>query len=564
MKTAGLQAMLAMSSRRIQHNALFLIKFCAVLALLVVIYALLFDLFMHLEGKEYSFVTGLYWALTTMTTLGYGDITFQSDLGRGFSIVVLLTGMVFMLVLLPFLIIEFVYTPMLKAQQTARAPRELPPDTRGHVILTSHDAITQALIPRLVADGTPYALIIPDINEALSLGDQGLRVMVGDVADPETLRRARVEQAALVAATADNDPLNTNVVFTVRQLSEALPVVATARNTDSVDILDLAGATQVLLMSELMGNALARHAGGGSSEAHVLGVIGGVVMVEAHASGTPWVGKTLAEAAFGERLGLTVAGIWERGKFELAGPQTRITESSVLFMGLSPEQLRRYNALVGSEHRDQGAVLIIGGGAVGQATARALRDRGIEYRIVERVESRRGPDAERTVTGDAADLSVLRNAGLEEAHAVIVTPNVDDINIFLTIYCRRLRPEVRIISRATAEHNVATLHRAGADFVMSYATMGASAVFNHLRHGGMLMMVEGLFAKRVPIPPGIQGRSLIEAQVRSRTGCSVVALEQAGEISVNPSPTAPLPSDGFLTLIVTPETEQRFQEAYGR
>lgn len=562
LKTIGVQSVLALASRRIKRNTLFLLKFCLLLTAMVVLYALLFEVFMDLEGRDYSFITGLYWALTTMSTLGYGDITFGTDPGRAFSLVVLISGMILMLVLLPFIIIEFVYTPIIQAQEAARTPRELPPDTAGHVLLTSYDAISQALIARLDQHKTNYALIVPDVKEALAHQDMGIKVLVGEIDDPETYRHARADRAALVAATAENDPVNTNVVFTVRQLSETVPIVSTVQNPEAVDILEFAGSTQVLHMSELMGTALARCAAGGGATAHVLGQLGGLMIVESRAQGTPWVGQTLAEVAFGERLGINVAGIWERGRFELAGPNSRITEHSVLFIGLAPDQLERYNALVGNGRDSQGTVLIIGAGRVGQATAGALRSRHIDYHIVERTTGLGTTDTRNMVSGDAADLDVLKEAGIDTASSVIITTHDDDTNIYLTIYCRHLRPDVQIISRATHERNVATLHRAGADFVFSTATMGASTIFNHLRHGTTLMMVEGLFAKRLPIPSGLRGRTLMESQVRARTGCSVVAVEHQGRVMVNPSPTVAMPDDGHLVLIVTPETEQRFLDAF--
>jgi hypothetical protein len=64
---------------------------------------------MESEGKEYSWITGFYWTLTVMTTLGFGDITFTTDLGKIFSIVVLLSGVIFLLVLLPFTFIQFFF-----------------------------------------------------------------------------------------------------------------------------------------------------------------------------------------------------------------------------------------------------------------------------------------------------------------------------------------------------------------------------------------------------------------------------------------------------------------------
>ena len=90
-----------------QRNVRVLVRFSAILLLLILVYTILFHYIMMLEGQRHSWLTGFYWTLTVMSTLGFGDITFHSDLGRVFSIVVLLTGIVMLLILLPFTIISF-------------------------------------------------------------------------------------------------------------------------------------------------------------------------------------------------------------------------------------------------------------------------------------------------------------------------------------------------------------------------------------------------------------------------------------------------------------------------
>ena len=87
---------------------------------------------------------------------------------------------------------------------------------------------------------------------------------------------------------------------------------------------------------------------------------------------------------------------------------------------------------------------------------------------------------------------------------IVITTHDDDMNVYLTIYCRRLRPDIQIISRSTRERNVSTLHRAGADFVLSYASMGATTIFNYLRRAGVVVIAEGLHLTetRVPRPLG--------------------------------------------------------------
>ena len=98
--------------------------------------------------------------------------------------------------------------------------------------------------------------------------------------------------------------------------------------------------------------------------------------------------------------------------------------------------------------------------AASDGPPRALAKRGVDYRIVEQIEER-GRDEKPYVVGSAADLAVLEKAGIRETPTVIITPREDDVSVYLTIYCRKLRPDVQIMSRATEERNVAALHRAG-------------------------------------------------------------------------------------------------------
>ena len=128
-----------------------LFRFLAILATTIVISSVLFHEIMELEGKEYSWITGFYWTLTTMSTLGFGDITFESDLGRVFSTLVLLTGVVLLLIILPFLFIQYVYVPWIeeRARHRSDALRRVPDDVVDHVLICASDPIAPGLIERL-------------------------------------------------------------------------------------------------------------------------------------------------------------------------------------------------------------------------------------------------------------------------------------------------------------------------------------------------------------------------------------------------------------------------------
>jgi voltage-gated potassium channel len=545
-----------------RRNLRTLANFLFVLAALITLFSIVFHYIMAWEGRDYTWITGVYWTLTVMTTLGFGDVTFESDLGRLFSIVVLLSGTLFMLTLLPFTFIQFFYAPWMEAQAAARAPRELPPNTSGHVILTRYGPVEGALIRRLVQYGYSYVILVPDLDEALRLSDLDLQVVIGNLDDPQTYERVRVQQAALVATT-HSDVVNTNVAFTVRESSPKTPIVATALAEASVDILELAGCNRVLQLAEMMGQSLARRVTGRDARSHVVGKFDGLLIAEAGAANTPLVGRTLRDIRLPDHCSVNVVGVWERGKFHIAGPDTTIHAHTVLVLAGTREQLDAYDSLFCIYHESAAPVVILGGGRVGQAVARALVAEGTDYRIVEKAPDK-VPDVERLVVGDAAELRVLQEAGIATTPAVVITTHDDDLNIYLSIYCRRLQPELQVLSRATQERNVSTLHRAGADFVLSYASMGANAIFNLLRRTRVLLMAEGVDAFKVDVPPKLAGRSLRDTEIRQATGCNVIGLETEQGLIVNPQPGVVLPAGAKMILIGSAEAEEKFLDQYVR
>jgi Trk K+ transport system NAD-binding subunit len=170
---------------------------------------------------------------------------------------------------------------------------------------------------------------------------------------------------------------------------------------------------------------------------------------------------------------------------------------------------------------------------------------------------------EHATIGSAADLEVLERAGIRAASTAFVTTHDDDLNIYLTIYCRRLRPDIQIISRATLDRNVSIMHTAGADLVMSHASLVATTVLNLLTPGMVLMLTEGLNLFRTPLPPSLAGKTLAASGIRPETGCNVVGMRTAGGMALNPGPESLLEAGSELVLIGDSDSEKRFLERYG-
>jgi voltage-gated potassium channel len=536
-------------SRTSERNFQLIIRFFTVVVILISTSSILFHLFMALEGKQYNWFSGVYWTIQVITTLGFGDITFTSFPGQLFTVIVHLVGIILIFISIPFIFIQFF-------QSEARVPREMPAETSRHVIITKFDPVTRSLIGKLIQYKHPYVLLISDLSEALQLHDQGFKVLLGEIDNPETYLKIRVEKATMVI-TSGSDQYNANVAFTVREVNSDVPIIATAEKETSVQLLKLAGSSRVLQPAKILGGSLARRTIGGDAMAHIIGQFDQLLIAEAMVASTPLVGKTIRESQLREILGLTVVGVWERGKFEIARKDTIITEKTVLVLAGSKEQLQNYNELFCIYHMTTGSVIIIGGGRVGKETAEELRRRGIEYRIIEKM-SESTFDNEHYIWGDASNLVVLKNAGIMESPTVIITTHDDDTNIYLTLLCRQQRPDIQIISRSTMERNVASLHRAGADFVMSYASMGSNTLLNLLKRSNILMLTEGLDVFKLKLPHSLINKTLAESEIRQKTGCSVIAVLSQNEIQINPKPDLKLPAESEIVLIGSMEAEDLF------
>ncbi len=549
-----------------RRNLGVLLRFLSLLVGIIVVYSVLFHFIMvGVEGKDHSWVTGFYWTLTVMSTLGFGDIVFDSDLGRLFSILVLLSGIILLLILLPFTLIRSFYAPWLEAQIRGRAPRKVADDLAGHVVICGSDALAAGLMERLALYGIPCCLIEPDAAEAARKHREGLSVITGDVDSRQTYVNLRAAHARLILANL-TDEVNTNITITAREVAPSVPLVATATTADSIDILKLSGCTHVLPLHDQLAERLANRINAGHAEVHVIGGIRNLRIAEFAVHNTPFAGCTIRETRIREATGVEIVSVWERGRLLPALPDTRLSNSSLLVVAGTEEQMLELNLLLVIYDNNYNPVLIIGGGKVGRATARALRLKDVEVHLIERHEALRpriGEIPNRLFLGDATDRELLMEAGLRNTPAVVLSSSDDAMNIYLAVYCRRLNPEVLILSRITHPRNLEAIYRAGADFALSYTSQGVEDIFAQLHARELLVIGEGVELFVVPAPSSLVGRELGGCAVSERTGLTVVGVQQNGVVVTNPPPSTLLNRGSDLIMLGSTGQRQAFARDFG-
>lgn len=510
------------------------------------------------EGEPKTFFEALRFAVEMFTTTGFGgDAPWESQQMNLYIAVTNLLGMAMLIGALPVFI-----GPVLNEALSTSAPTELETDLRDHVVICSYTSRAQELIADLDAQEVPYAIVEPDRDRADELAESGHRVIRADPESTAGLAAARLSTARALFADV-SDQVDASIVLAAKEVAEEVPVVSVVEEPELAKYHRLAGADNVLSPRRLLGQSLARKVTTAvQSEVDQTVAIGGELeLVEvAIRHGSALAGRTLADSGIREQAGVNVVGAWIRGEFlPSPGPETELTGGTVLLVSGRPDQLNELVEMTQSSVRQfqTGRTVVVGHGAVGQAVTAALDETGIAHTVVDIHE---GPAVD--VVGDATEPETLEQAGVVDAQTVVLALPSDTMTEFATLMVRDLAPDVEIITRIDDNANSSKTYRAGADYVLSLATVTGRMSASYLLAGRDGLSVDQQVAVRRLGAPALHGRTVASANIRERTGCTVIAIERGEKIQTEIGPETTIRPDDELTLVGTDDSIREFEDRF--
>ena len=166
------------------------------------------------------------------------------------------------------------------------------------------------------------------------------------------------------------------------------------------------------------------------------------------------------------------------------------------------------------------------------------------------------------IIGDAADRKVLDEAGIQNAPSILLTTHDDAMNVYLTVYCRRLNPEARILTRVTHERNIDAIRRAGANFVLSYASLGVQIVTSLVRDRELMLLGEGVEVYYIPLPKSLDGKTIAESGIGANTGLNVIGIDKNGQMRTDITASDMLETGSTMVTIGRSDQRRTFRELY--
>ncbi|MFU1780961.1 potassium channel family protein [Haloarcula japonica] len=527
---------------------------------IILVYALAYDYGMSaFENEPRTFLKSLQIVVETFTTTGYGsDGDWQSTEMLLLIIVMDITGVVLIFLALPVLLF-----PLFEEAMETKAPNTVENSLSDHVVICQFSPRGETLITELDTWDVDYVIVEPDRDRANELYEDGYYVIHADPQSVDGLERAHLSSARAVVADA-SDQVNTSIILTAREVDESVQTVSVVKEPDRAKYHDLAGADAVLSPRGLLGESLASKVTTGVSttlgDSIEIGEDFDIAELPIH-RGSELVGTTLADSGIREETGVNVIGAWFHGQFvSPPDPDAELDGSTVLLVSGTESQLEQLKQMTLSSVRGfrRGETVIIGAGEVGQTITSALTNAEVPHTVLDQTDEQ-GVD----VVGDATEPDDLRHAGISAARTVILALSEDTDTEFATLVIRDLNPDVEIIARAEESENVQKMYRAGADYVLALSTVsGRMLASTVLEDEDVISMDQQVEVIRIAAD-GLGNATLGEADIRSRTGCTVVAIERDSQVITDLGPDVTIEPTDKLVIAGTDDGVTRFKSVFG-
>ncbi|MBT2671577.1 NAD-binding protein [Streptomyces sp. ISL-14] len=144
-----------------------------------------------------SYLTSVYWVLTTLATVGFGDYAPVTDLGKAFTIGLYITG-IGLVSLFIGKIIKSVYLI-----EKRKVGGKMKYTGKNHIILIGWSDKSKSALQEIFKSDESIDIVIIDNLEKAPMLEERLFYVRGDATDEETLLRANLPRAKGVIIFAD-------------------------------------------------------------------------------------------------------------------------------------------------------------------------------------------------------------------------------------------------------------------------------------------------------------------------------------------------------------------------
>ncbi len=204
----------------------------------------------------WNLIDSVYMVVITMFGVGYGEVHPLDTAGKIFTMFVVVAGSSAVVFVIGEVIGVITRGEIMKAIGELKKSKQVDEITE-HAIICGYGRIGQILAHELSAVKFPFVVVDLDDTRLAMAEESGYLFVKGSATEEETLQRAHVERAVVLATVLPQDTLNVFITLTARNLNRHLRIIARGEHPPTEKKLRQAGADEVVLPSSIGGIRIA-------------------------------------------------------------------------------------------------------------------------------------------------------------------------------------------------------------------------------------------------------------------------------------------------------------------
>ena len=195
-----------------------------------------------------SMFDAIYWSLVTISTVGYGDISPVSDMGRVIAMIIILFGIA--MISFATSVIVSAFSEKLHKLKEERVVDDIN-KSEEFLIICGYGQMTKMFFRQSDASKYKYIILEKDPKRVQDAIRDGYSAIEEDASRYETLKRFNTENSKVtVLCMTHNDIENIYITLNAKHISPKIKVVTRAGDESIVNKYKRAGADHVLLPNE--------------------------------------------------------------------------------------------------------------------------------------------------------------------------------------------------------------------------------------------------------------------------------------------------------------------------
>lgn len=210
----------------------------------------------YIVVEGFTPLEALWLTVSSLTTVGYGDIVPSTTAGRLFTLLLIAGGVgifTYALGVIIGIVVEGHLTNVLGRKRMEKRIGTL----KNHIIICGAGRVGEQIIQRLQKEKTPFVVVDLDEQKLKELALQKAHVIQGNATEDNTLDRAGIKAAKGVVTSLPDDSENVFVALTARGMNPSIKIVARANQDSSIPKLKRAGADKVISPAVIGGRRMA-------------------------------------------------------------------------------------------------------------------------------------------------------------------------------------------------------------------------------------------------------------------------------------------------------------------